>query len=115
SPVRDALVQDLQQLLDHDPAARRVTVAGVHQMRVAVRGLRSTISSYADELGAETAGTDIDPAALLADLKELAAVLGKARDIQVVDQRLGALAADYPEDVVTARTRHLLRTELDFE
>ncbi|MDJ0423413.1 CYTH and CHAD domain-containing protein [Dietzia kunjamensis] len=115
SPVRDALVQDLQQLLDHDPAARRVTVVGVHQMRVAVRGLRSTISSYADELGAETAGTDIDPAALLAELKELAAVLGKARDIQVVDQRLGALAADYPEDVVTARSRHLLRTELDFE
>lgn len=115
SPVRDALARDLHQLLDHDPGARRVTMVGVHQMRVAVRGLRSTISSYADELGSETAGTDLDPAAILAELKVLAAVLGKVRDIQVVDQRLGALAADYPEDVMTPRTRHLLRTELDLE
>ncbi|UVE95189.1 CYTH and CHAD domain-containing protein [Dietzia sp. B32] len=115
SPVRDALARDLHQLLDHDPGARRVTMVGVHQMRVAVRGLRSTISSYADELGSETAATDLDLAAILAELKVLAAVLGKVRDIQVVDQRLGALAAGYPEDVVTPRTRHLLRTELDLE
>ncbi len=115
SPVRDALGDDLLQLLDHDPAARRVTMTGVHQMRVAVRGLRSTISSYAAELETETAGTDIDLAGLLDELKVLAAVLGKVRDIQVVDERLESIAAEYPEDVVSPQTRQRLRTELDAE
>ncbi len=115
SPVRDALGDDLLQLLDHDAAARRVTMPGVHQMRVAVRGLRSTISTYATELGAETAGTDVDPARILDELKLLAAVLGKLRDIQVVDERLGSIAAEYPEDVVSPRTRERLRTEFDAE
>ena len=115
SPVRDALLRDLEQLLDHDPGARRVTTVGVHQMRVAVRGLRSTISSYSDELVAATADVDLDPAELLAELKVLGAVLGKARDIQMTRQRLESVAADYPEDVVSRETRTLLRTELDFE
>lgn len=115
SPVRDALGDDLLLLLDHDPGARRNTMTGVHQMRVAVRGLRSTISTYATELGAATAGTGVDPARLLDELKLLAAVLGKVRDIQVVDQRLGSIADEYPEDVVSTRTRKRLRTELDAE
>ncbi|AWH93789.1 CYTH and CHAD domain-containing protein [Dietzia lutea] len=115
SPVRDALTRDLGKLLDHDPAARRTTIVGVHQMRVAVRGLRSTISTYAAELEAHTAGTDLDLPGLLDELKVLAAVLGKLRDIQVVDERLGELAAGYPEDVVSPQTRHRLRAELDVE
>lgn len=114
-PVRDALVQDLRLLLDHDAGARRVTMTGVHQMRVAVRGLRSTIATYASELEAETAATDIDPARILGELKVLAAVLGKLRDVQVVDERLEALAARYTDDVVSPQTRQRLRTELDAE
>ncbi|MFN3339234.1 MAG: CYTH domain-containing protein, partial [Dietzia sp.] len=81
SPVKDALREDLHRVLDHDPAARRVTMVGVHQMRVAVRGLRSTISSFAKELEVETEHTDIDLAGVLEELKVLAAVLGKVRDI----------------------------------
>ena len=115
SPVRDALARDLEKLLDHDPAARRTTMTGVHQMRVAVRGLRSTISTYAAELEARTSDSDLDLPALLAELKVLAAVLGKLRDIQVVDERLATLAAGYPEDVVSPPTRRRLRTELDAE
>jgi CHAD domain-containing protein len=115
SPVRDALGEDLRQLLDHDPAARRVTMVGVHQMRVAVRGLRSTIGSYVAELEAETAETDIDLPVLLGELKVLAAVLGKVRDIQVVHERLESLAAEFPEDVVSTQTRQRLRAELDAE
>ncbi|MBB1050525.1 CYTH and CHAD domain-containing protein [Dietzia sp. CW19] len=115
SAVRDALREDLHRVLDHDPAARRVTMVGVHQMRVAVRGLRSTISSFAEELEAETGHTDIDLAAVLEELKVLAAVLGKVRDIQVVEHRLGELAAGYPEDVVSTLTRQRLRVELGAE
>ncbi|AVM64952.1 hypothetical protein C3V38_11830 [Dietzia sp. oral taxon 368] len=115
SPVRDALARDLGTLLDHDPAARRTTMVGVHQMRVAVRGLRSTISTYAAELEADAADTDLDLPGLLAELKVLAAVLGRLRDIQVVDERLGDLAAGYPEDVVSPQIRQRLRVELDAE
>lgn len=115
SPVRDALGEDLLQLLDHDQAARRVTMTGVHQMRVAVRGLRSTISTYAAELEVETAGTGIDLPALLGELKVLAAILGKLRDIQVVDERLEGIAAEFPLDVVSTQTRSRLRAELDRE
>lgn len=115
SAVRDVLGEDLHKFLDHDPAARRGTMVGVHQMRVAARGLRSTISTHAAELARETEGTAIDPAGLLGELKVLAAVLGKMRDIQVVDERLADLAAGYPEDVVSAATRERIRTELDAE
>lgn len=115
SPVRDALVDDLDKLLDHDAGARRVTMTSVHQMRVAVRGLRSTIGSYAAELEAETSGTGIDLARIVGELKALAAVLGKVRDVQVVDERLEALSGQYPDDVVSPQTRERLRTELDVE
>lgn len=115
SAVRDALGEDLHQLLDHDPAARRGTMVGVHQMRVAVRGLQSTIESYASELDAETEGTGIDLAGVRGELKVLATVLGKVRDIQVVDERLEALVAAYSVDVIPTITRQRLRTELDNE
>lgn len=115
SPVRDALGEDLHQLIAHDPAARRGAMVGVHQMRVAVRGLRSTIESYARELAAETDETDIDLALILGELKVLAAVLGKVRDIQVVDERLAALVAGYSLDVIPTSTRERLRTEFDDE
>lgn len=113
--MRDALVDDLDKLLDHDAGARRVTMTGVHQMRVAARGLRSTIGSYAAELEAETSGTGIDLARIVGELKALAAVLGKVRDVQVVDERLEALSGQYPDDVVSPQTRERLRTELDVE
>lgn len=112
SPIRDALDEDLQQLLGHDPAARRGTMTGVHKMRVAARGLRSTISSYAGELGEATADSDVDPAALHGELKVLAAVLGKLRDIQVVEGRLDTLIGEYPPDLVSETTRDRIRTVL---
>lgn len=112
SPVRDALDEDLQQLLGHDPAARRGTMTGIHRMRVAVRGLRSTISSYADELVEATAESDVDPATLLGELKVLAAVLGGLRDIQVAGDRLEGLVGDYPRDLVSGTTRERIRAEL---
>lgn len=112
SPLRDTLGADLHQLLRHDPAARRGTMTGVHQMRVAVRGIRSTISSYATELATSTGGTDIDPAGLLGELKVLAAALGKLRDIQVVAQRLEGLTAEYPRDLVSTATHERIRAEL---
>ena len=115
SVVRDALMQDLRQLLDHDAGARRVTMTGVHQMRVAVRGLRSTIRSYAAELEADTSATEIDLTRILDELKVLAAVLGKVRDIQVVRERIEVLTPRYTDDVVSLQTRQRLRTELDAE
>lgn len=115
SAVKDALAADLTQLLDHDPGARRGAMRGIHQMRVAVRGLRSTIGTYATELTAETEDTDLDLPALLGELKVLAAVLGKVRDLQVVDERLERLAEEFTDDLVSPVTRERIRTELGAE
>lgn len=115
SAVKDTLAADLSQLLDHDPGARRGTMVGIHQMRVAVRGLRSTIATFASELEVETEDTDLDLPTLLGELKVLAAVLGKVRDLQVVDERLEALAAEFPDDLVSPVTRARIRTELSGE
>lgn len=112
TPVRLALARDLHRLLDHDPGARRCTVTGVHQMRVAVRGLRSTLRSYLPELAALTAGTDTDTELLASELRLLAGVLGAVRDLQVVRARLETLMAEYPGDVVSHQTRQRVRTEL---
>ena len=115
SAVAAALAADVDQMLDHDPGARQGTMVGVHQMRVAVRGLRSTIGSYAAELRAPAEDSGLDLPAMLADLKELAAVLGKVRDVQVVAERLAELYGQYPLDLVSRTVRDRIVTELDFE
>ena len=115
SPVAAPIAADLRQMLAHDPGARQGTMVGIHQMRVAVRGLRSTLATYAAELAepAEEAGLDLPK--VLGDLKELAAVLGKARDIQVVDERLAELYGEYPESLVPKSVRDRIVAELAFE
>ena len=115
SAVAGVLAADVAQILDHDPGARQGTMVGVHQMRVAVRGLRSTIGSYAAELRDPAEDADLDLPAMLADLKELAAVLGKVRDIQVVGERLTELCGRYPSDLVSQKVRDRIDTELRFE
>ena len=115
SSVASALAADLETVLSEDPAARRATETGVHRMRVAVRGLRSTISSYAAELEVPARDAGIDLPLVLADLKELAAVLGRVRDVQVVRGRLTELCEEFPDDLVPPAVDARIATELDRE
>jgi len=65
-----------------DPMVRRDEPDAVHQMRVATRRLRATLRSF----GAVLRGEDIPR--LAADLKWLGAVLGEARDAEVLPGHL---------------------------
>lgn len=115
--VHEVLAKDIEQLLSHDPGARRATMVGIHQARVATRNLRSTIGTYGGELAEALAEAEvpIDLDWLGGELKALAAVMGKVRDVQVVRDRLHELADLYSADIVSAQVRRRIDTELGIE
>lgn len=80
---RDALVAN-------DPGARDGDVDAVHDMRVAIRRLRSTLKTYRTVFFADRA------AHLRDELKWLADRLGAVRDAQVMGRRLDRLSSEFP-------------------
>ncbi|MFC3966088.1 CHAD domain-containing protein [Nocardia jiangsuensis] len=80
-----ALSEDTDRLLAAEPDVRADAPDSVHQMRVATRRLRSVLRSYGSLFEAEPA------AALGAELKWLAGVLGEARDAEVRAERFAGL------------------------
>ncbi|MGO4102523.1 CHAD domain-containing protein [Leifsonia sp. YAF41] len=94
-----------------DPRVREGEPDAVHQMRVACRRLRSTLTTYRSLLDATAVQQ------LRADLRWLAGVLGSARDIQVIRERLTVqLAAERPEVIVgPIRQRITEQLEADFQ
>ncbi|GIF73644.1 CYTH and CHAD domain-containing protein [Asanoa siamensis] len=85
--VRDSLVA-------HDPAAREGDVDGVHDMRVAVRRLRSTFRTFRGLWDRE----QID--GVRAELKWLGEQLGGVRDAQVMGPRLAKAVRHQPGELV---------------
>ncbi|WP_189113622.1 CYTH and CHAD domain-containing protein [Pilimelia terevasa] len=81
-------------LLRHEPGVRAGDPDAVHDMRVAVRRLRSTLQTFRPLLDA-AAG---EP--LRAELKWLADLLGEVRDADVQAARLAEAVAALPEDLV---------------
>jgi CHAD domain-containing protein len=73
-----------EQLIALDPAVRADEADSVHRMRVAVRRLRSTLRTHRRLLADEPCQ------ALAEELRWLGAVLGEARDREVLGARLGA-------------------------
>lgn len=67
---------------------------GVHQLRVAARRLRSALTTYSPILERDTVTE------LCAELRWLGRVLSEARDAQVLRQRLTALVAELPTELV---------------
>jgi CHAD domain-containing protein len=81
--VRAALVKSVTRLLLSDPMVRLgEDIEAVHQARVGVRRLRSTLKAFGPYLDA--AWTDD----LRAELKWLGAALGEQRDADVMEERL---------------------------
>jgi len=88
------LVEQAGAICAGDPAVRRELPDAIHQMRVATRRMRSALQAYS---------TVIDRAAtrhLSAELKWLAAVLGAARDLEVLEARIGHALAELPGELV---------------
>ena len=117
--IDDALQLILRSCLEHALANERAVmcsddIEGVHQMRVAVRRLRSCLSIFRDVL---PAGADQRSTRLL---KPLLGILGPVRDWDVfVDEEIASVRAFAPESVaigqleeVAMRQKALLRRNL---
>jgi len=83
-PLRRALVEQIGQLLVWDRAVRADAADSVHQMRVTTRKIRSLLRDYQESFGLPEESWILD------ELRELAAVLGVARDAEVLAQRYDA-------------------------
>ncbi|MFC5666801.1 CHAD domain-containing protein [Kitasatospora misakiensis] len=86
-----------EELAGLDAAVRADEPDAVHRMRVACRRLRSAFRTYRRLLA--PGATD----ELVAELRWLAAVLGRARDQEVLDERLAARARALPEECAPER------------
>jgi len=96
------LREQLTAILALDPAVRRDEEDAVHRMRVATRRARSTFKSFRKEL--DRAATD----PLGDELKWLAAVLGTARDREVLTERLSRRLDELDPALVDGTLRHRL-------
>ena len=85
--------------MEYDPRVRRDEWDSVHQMRVATRELRSHLQTFHGIV----VGPEIKR--LESDLKELASMLGVARDAEVVEERWQNLLASEDSDVLDDATR----------
>ena len=83
--IVDSLRVQRDKLVEWDPKVRADEWDSVHQMRVATRELRSLMETFEGIL----AGEELEH--LESELKELAALLGTARDAEVVEERFIAL------------------------
>lgn len=91
-PVHRAVVEQVAKLLETDRDVRADVEDAVHQMRVTIRQIRSLLQASEEAFGLT------DDATILAELRELAGVLGVARDAEVLAQRYQeALDALTPE------------------
>jgi CHAD domain-containing protein len=106
SPARQVVLayaaDQVAQMQANDARVRRDEPDSVHDMRVATRRLRSTLKTFLAVLKGPDAGPDPgpDPAALRAELKWLADVLGEARDTEVLEAALHGRLAALPAELL---------------
>lgn len=105
SVVQTYVAEQLRRIRELDPLVRADVPDAVHQMRVALRRTRSVLAT-ADEV------LDEDAARTLRDeMRWLAGLLGQARDVEVLRERL--LAALQKDVVATGDDAAHLRHHLD--
>lgn len=91
-PLQRAVAEQIRELLVWDRAVRADAFDSIHQMRVTTRKLRSLLRDYQESFGLPDDGWVLD------ELRELAGILGIARDAEVLAERyereLDGLAPD---------------------
>ncbi|OBC00529.1 CHAD domain-containing protein [Mycobacterium sp. 852013-50091_SCH5140682] len=100
--VHRAIAEQLQKLLEWDRAVRANETDSVHQMRVTTRTIRSLLQASPAAFGLPEDGRILD------ELQELGAVLGTARDAEVLGERYARALDDLPEILVRGPVRHRL-------
>jgi CHAD domain-containing protein len=93
-PVHRAVAEQVEQLLVWDRAVRADVYDSVHQMRVTTRKIRSLLQASEGAFGIS------DDAWILDELRQLAAVLGVARDAEVLAQRYEQTLDELPAELV---------------
>ena len=93
-PVHRAVAGQIERLLEWDRGVRADAEDSVHQMRVATRQIRSLLQASENAFGLT------DDAWILGELRELAAVLGVARDAEVLAARYHEALQALPANLV---------------
>lgn len=105
--VQGRLVSQVREVRRLDPLVRRDEPDAVHQMRVAIRRLRSALATFRPMLDREVT----EP--VREELKWLAGALGEARDTEVMHDRLRSLILAEPREAVRGETQSRVDRELD--
>jgi CHAD domain-containing protein len=107
--VHARIAEQVKAARAHQQEAGRGEPEGVHQMRVALRRLRSALVTFRPMLQRDVT----EP--LRAEVKWLASELGGARDCHVMKERLDALVAGEPEELPRGAVQQRLDAALDRE
>lgn len=107
--LTEYLSQQVARLKHEDLRLRAGDAAGVHEMRIAARRLRSALATYREVLAPGSAE------GLRAELKWLGGVLAPARDAQVLRERLGELVRQQPAELVLGAVVQRIDDELGSE
>jgi CHAD domain-containing protein len=100
--VHRAVAEQVEGLLTWDRAVRADAFDSVHQMRVTTRKIRSLLQASEDSFGLT------DDAWVLEELRQLAAVLGQARDAEVLAERYERALATLPAELLRGRVHERL-------
>lgn len=101
-PIHQAVAEQVDLLVEWDRAVRADVYDSVHQMRVTTRKIRSLLQSSEDAFGLS------DDAWVLDELRQLASVLGVARDAEVLAERYERALDDLPDELVRGPIRQRL-------
>jgi CHAD domain-containing protein len=101
-PVHRAVAEQIDELLVWDRAVRSDTDDSVHQMRVTTRKIRSLLQASEGAFGLS------DDAWILDELRQLASVLGVARDAEVLAERYEKALDEMPKELVRGQVRERL-------
>jgi CHAD domain-containing protein len=101
-PIHKAVAEQVHQLVEWDRAVRADVYDSVHQMRVTTRKIRSLLQSAEGAFGIS------DDAWVLDELRQLAAVLGVARDAEVLAERYEKALDELPDELVRGPIRKRL-------
>ena len=101
-PLHRAVAEQIDQLLVWDRAVRADTPDAVHQMRVTTRKIRSLLRDAQDSFGSTDSEWVQD------ELRELAAVLGVARDAEVLGERYQRQLDSLAPELVRGQIRERL-------
>ena len=93
-PIHAAVAELVDELIDWDRAVRADVYDSVHQMRVTTRKIRSLLQASEGAFGIS------DDAWVLKELRQLAAVLGVARDAEVLAERYERALDELPGELV---------------